>query len=103
MNTTKTTKTYTDTIYALSGGNFHVATDVVGWVTAINYAAGDAVGVFIKVANYGTDVDGMWYATTDKLDRDHLAITSAPRKITRDEFDALTGIDQLRAEYGWTA
>lgn len=99
----ETQNTHTETVYHVSGGNFHVAADVVGWVVAFNYIAGEAAGVFVKVANYGTDDDGMWYATADKMDRSHLAITSTPRKITRDEFDHLTGIDELRAEYGWRA
>ena len=91
-----------------TGVTFHVAEEVRATITAFNYVGGAVVGIFAQVPSYDEANAGIWYmaaeqATALPLRGPYVDVTSTPRKITRDEFDALTGIDQLRAEYGWAA
>ncbi len=113
-----------ETLYTGSTGcTTNVAGGERGTVTNFHYLrGGPAIGAFVR-----HDLTGhMWYVSLGGLvaactcgrpalnlegHHDHCDVTTgrqscqevtAARRISRDEFDRLTGIEQLRADMGWT-
>ena len=89
----------TDLVYvAVKGTNVHTAIGH-GQVTQVLHRGGAVSGVIVRL-----DEGGTAYITTGARtgERDGWAFIDHVRRITRDEFDDLTGLTDARREMGWT-
>lgn len=104
MTTTQDTRPTVETMWTGSTGcTTYAAGGHRGTVTAFHYTAAGrtTAGAFVRLDE--TDPGAMWFVTLGAETRDHHREVTGASPITRDEFDSLTGLAELRREMGWAA